>query len=156
MLNLKVGAPVQDSIEQEPPIAAAGGVVYRWTSVGQLEILLIKKQDGFWTLPKGRVKPGEPCTDAVAREIAEETGVTGPVERPIHEIVYTIQKHGRPRRKAVTYYLMRASGGSLRPNKTERIEKVRWFPLEAAIQRIGRNRVRAAASRAARWLCDAG
>jgi 8-oxo-dGTP diphosphatase len=138
----------------DEPILAVGGIVYRVDKRGQIELLPIKKRNGFWTLPKGRVKPGEPWTDAVAREIAEETGVTGPVERPIHVIVYTIQKHGRPRRKAVTYYLMRASGGSLRPDKTERIEKVRWFPLEAAIQRIGRNRVRAVASRAARWLCD--
>ena len=42
MLNRKVGAPVQDSIEPEPLIAAAGGVVYRWSAAGQHEILLIK------------------------------------------------------------------------------------------------------------------
>src|SRR5215207_5383842 len=103
----------------DEPILAVGGIVYRVDERGQIELLLIKKRNGSWTLPKGRVKPGEAWTDAVAREIVEETGVTGPVERPIHEIVYTIQKRGRPRRKAVTYYLMRAKGGSLRPNKTE-------------------------------------
>ncbi len=37
-----------------PHILAVGGVVYRCTSYGQVELLLIKKHGGFWTLPKGR------------------------------------------------------------------------------------------------------
>jgi len=155
MLNLKVGAPVQDSIEQEPPIAAAGGVVYRWTSAGQLEILLIKKQDGFWTLPKGRIEPGEDERTAVAREVAEETSITGEVGAMVRQVEYSIQKAGRRRRKTVSYYLVRAVSGHPTPQARERILRVRWFAVGMALLRIRRRRIRNVV-RAARVILNTG
>jgi ADP-ribose pyrophosphatase YjhB (NUDIX family) len=133
---------VEELSEQDPPIAAAGGVVYRWSAAGQLEILLIKKQGGFWTLPKGRIKPGESERDAVAREVAEETGITGVVESAVRQVLYTIQKAGRRRRKTVTYYLLRAEAGRPRPQSRERILRVRWFSVGVALRRIRRRRIR--------------
>jgi len=153
MTNLDAGEPVQEFVDSDPPIASVGGVVYRWTAVGQLEILLIKKQGGFWTLPKGQIKPGEDERDAVAREVAEETGISGMVEAAVLQVLYTIQKAGRRRRKAVTYYLMRADGGRLRPSRKERMARVRWFPVGAALRRIRRGRIRTVV-RAARAILD--
>jgi ADP-ribose pyrophosphatase YjhB (NUDIX family) len=141
MANYSAGVVVQALIEHEPPIAAAGGVVYRRTA-GQLEILLIKKQGGFWTLPKGRIKPGEDERAAVAREVAEETGIVGEVETVVRQVLYTIHKAGRRRRKSVTYYLVRAVAGQTRPQAKERIARVRWFPVGVALRRIRRRRVR--------------
>lgn len=134
---------VSEQADHEAPIAAAGGVVYRWTAVGQLEILLIKKAGGFWTLPKGRIKAGEEERAAVAREVAEETGITGAVEGLVREVLYTIQKAGRRRAKVVAYYLLRAEDGRPRPQSKERIARVRWFPVGAALRRIRRGRIRA-------------
>jgi ADP-ribose pyrophosphatase YjhB (NUDIX family) len=128
--------------QQERPISAAGGVVYRWTA-DKLEILLIRKEGGFWTLPKGRVKSGEDERAAVAREVAEETGITGTVGDQVRQVLYTIRKSGRRRAKVVTYYLLRADEGTPRPQPKERIERVRWFPIGAALRRIRRGRVRA-------------
>ena len=142
MLNPKLGALVQEFSEQGPPIAAVGGVVYRWSAAGQLEILLIKKRGGFWTLPKGRIKSGEDERDAVAREVAEETSVTGEVGAVVRQVLYTIQKAGRRRRKAVTYYLVRAVSGRPRPQAKERILRVRWFSVGVALRRIRRRRIR--------------
>ena len=155
MLKLKVGAPMRDSIEQEPPIAAAGGVVYRWSAAGQLEILLIKKQDGFWTLPKGRIEPGEDERTAVAREVAEETSVTGEVGAMVRQVLYTIQKDGRRRRKTVSYYLVRAMSGRPRPQARERILRVRWFAIGVELRRIRRRRLRNVV-RAARAMLSVG
>src|SRR6476619_4975004 len=72
MLNRRLSALMQEISDQEPPIAGAGGVVYRWSAAGQLEFLLIRKRGGFWTLPKGQIKAGEDERAAVVREVAEE------------------------------------------------------------------------------------
>ena len=135
-----------------PQIMAVGGVVYRCTSPGQIELLLIKKRGGFWTLPKGRVKPDEHPIAAVQREIFEETGLAGVVEDPIRDVTYQIVKRGRPCHKIVTYYLVRAESGTLRPDKREGIARVRWFALAHALDRIQRDRVREVAQYASTLL----
>jgi 8-oxo-dGTP diphosphatase len=112
----------------EHPAITVGGVVYRRTSCGKLRLLLIKKQAGFWTLPKGRVIPGEALVEAVAREVTEETGLSGVVETAVDQLSYTVHKKGAVYNKVVRYYLLRASGGILRPEKKERIVSVRCSP----------------------------
>jgi 8-oxo-dGTP diphosphatase len=136
----------------KPHIVAVGGVVYRCTSQGQVELLLIKKQGGFWTLPKGRIKPDEHPIAAVQREIFEETGLAGAVEDPIQEVTYQIVKHGQPCHKVVTYYLFRAEAGTPRPDKREGIVRIRWFAVPHALDRIRRDRVREVAHHASTLL----
>ena len=137
-------------LENEAPISGVGGVIYRQRD-GQPQLLLIRKRHGFWTLPKGQIKPGENERDALVREMREETGIGGDVEVCVQQVVYTVQKAGRLRRKIVTYYAVRAGEGALLPGAHEGIEAVRWFPFRAALRRIRRKRVRAVA-RAARPL----
>ena len=137
---------------RQPHIVAVGGVVYRCTSRGQLELLLIKKRSGFWTLPKGRIKPDEHPVTAVQREVFEETGLAGAVEDPIQEVTYQIIKGGQPCHKVVTYYLFRAEAGTLRPDKREGIARLRWFPIPDALARIQRDRVREVAHQASALL----
>jgi len=137
---------------RQPHIVAVGGVVYRCTSRGQLELLLIKKRSGFWTLPKGRIKPDEHPVTAVQREVFEETGLAGAVEDPIQEVTYQIIKGGQPCHKVVTYYLFRAEAGTLRPDKREGIAHLRWFPVPHALVRIHRARVREIAQHASTLL----
>lgn len=60
---------------------------------GAGRLLLIKRghdpEAGFWSLPGGRIEPGESDTQALVREMREETGLTvrpgpliGAVQRP--------------------------------------------------------------------------
>lgn len=59
----------------EPPVPAVGVVCFR----GEDEVLLIRRGSpprlGEWSLPGGRIEPGERAADAALRELREETGV---------------------------------------------------------------------------------
>jgi 8-oxo-dGTP diphosphatase len=78
----------QGDPELRPQIPCVGAVVH---DAGR--ILLVQRANppdaGLWSIPGGRVEPGEDDADAVVREVAEETGlqvsaeeVVGRVERP--------------------------------------------------------------------------
>jgi 8-oxo-dGTP diphosphatase len=57
-------------------VACVGGLVYD----GDGRLLLIRRVNepgrGLWSVPGGRVEPGETDATAVIREMAEETGLT--------------------------------------------------------------------------------
>lgn len=59
----------------DPPVAAVGVVCFR----GEDQVLLIRRGTpprlGEWSLPGGRIEPGERAADAALRELREETGV---------------------------------------------------------------------------------
>jgi len=64
-----------DGVEKRPVVCA--GAVVR-DDAGRLLLVLRGHQPGAgrWSLPGGRVEPGETPEAAAAREVAEETGLT--------------------------------------------------------------------------------
>jgi 8-oxo-dGTP diphosphatase len=124
------------------PIIGVGAVIYRYDRKGRLSVLLIKKEGGYWTLPKGQLKRDESELDALEREVAEETQLRGTPGPLIHTVRYKIMKRGSLRHKQVAYYLFAAPGGVAKPSASERIERVAWFSPRAAIRRIKRRRIR--------------
>lgn len=141
-------ALANEPAENKPPIMAVGGVVYRKGDGGAIEIVLIRKEGGFWTLPKGRVKKSETETDAIMREMREEISLDGIVEAPICRVAYEIHKGGRLRSKEVHYYLIRAAPGEITPSDREKIRDARWFVIDEALQHIQRERVQAVVEQA--------
>jgi ADP-ribose pyrophosphatase YjhB (NUDIX family) len=69
-----------------PEIAAVGGIALR-----DGRLLLIKRghapSAGRWSLPGGRIEPGESERDALAREFLEETGLVVEVGALAGEVV---------------------------------------------------------------------
>lgn len=56
-------------------VVAVGAVIV--DDAGRILLVLRKNepQAGYWSLPGGKVEPGETIVDAVVREVAEETGL---------------------------------------------------------------------------------
>ena len=67
-----------------PTPRSAGILLYRRSSGGDVEVLLIKpggpfwrnRDAGAWMIPKGAIERGETPSQAALREFAEETGTT--------------------------------------------------------------------------------
>src|SRR5213593_73879 len=95
-------------------VRAAGGVLHRTRGDGTVQVLVIHRpRYDDWTLPKGKLEPGESVEEAALREVFEETGIRAEIERRIGETAYR-DRHGRPKR--VTYFAMRPVSGTFTPN----------------------------------------
>jgi ADP-ribose pyrophosphatase YjhB (NUDIX family) len=98
----------------------------------KLKILLVRRAGepyrGAWALPGGFVEPNEALDQAAARELEEETGVTG----VFLEQLYTFGEPNRdPRERVVTvaYYALIPSD-RLRLQAADDAEAVGWFAMD--------------------------
>lgn len=125
----------------ESTIRSAGGVVLRQRATG-LEVLLISTHQHRWSLPKGRIEPGEDARTAALREVAEETGVTASILGPLETVEYSFHiTKERRLQKRVDYFLMRYQSGQAMPQLSE-VEDARWWPIEEAIARVAYHNAR--------------
>jgi 8-oxo-dGTP pyrophosphatase MutT (NUDIX family) len=121
---------------------SAGGVLVRRLK-GRWMVAAIRpagRPEGLWTLPKGNIGPGEDPAAAAVREVAEETGAQGRLDRKLGDVryVYT-QSWGEERGtrifKIVSFFLLRYTAGRLGevpPEFAHEVAEARWLPLEEA------------------------
>ena len=105
-------------------IEAAGGVLWRPVAGEQpVEAALVHRPKyDDWSLPKGKLTPGEHVLIGALREVEEETGFRAAPGRPLGEIRY--EKDGEPKR--VRYWSMRARDGAFRPGPET--DQLMWVP----------------------------
>lgn len=116
-------------------VRAAGGVVLRTSEDGEngLEVLLVHRgQYDDWTIPKGKVDPGETDEECAVREVEEETGLRCRLGRELPSI-HWIDRFERP--KVSRYWLLEAENASEAHPQNE-IDAIEWMPLPAAIERL--------------------
>jgi 8-oxo-dGTP diphosphatase len=108
----------------DAPLVGVGAVV-----VDQGRVLLVQRGTeplrGQWSLPGGLVECGESLSNAVAREVREETGLNvEPVE--LIELLDRIYREGERVRYhyVIADYLCRVAGGELRAGSDA--AQVRW------------------------------
>lgn len=111
----------------EDRVEAAGGVVLRTTDARTEVLVVHRPRYDDWSLPKGKLDPGESWEDAALREVHEETGVEVETIRELSPVSYTDRKQ-RP--KMVRWWLMRALEGhpSLRGVDRE-VDEARWVDV---------------------------
>jgi 8-oxo-dGTP pyrophosphatase MutT (NUDIX family) len=110
---------------------SAGGVIYRRRKE-EPHVCLISTMGGKnWQLPKGLIERGEQAEEAALREVAEETGLRGELERRLDRIEYFYVWERERIHKLVYFFLMRYKSGSTKDHDDE-VDDARWFPLSEA------------------------
>ena len=84
-----------------------------------------------WSLPKGKLDPGEGWLEAALREVEEETGLQC---EPHEELPAARYFDAKNRRKLVRWWLMRAIGGEFQPN--DEVDELRWLPLHESMSTL--------------------
>jgi 8-oxo-dGTP diphosphatase len=107
-------------------VRAAGGVVL---DEDGLLVLVHRPRYDDWTLPKGKLDPGESFEEAALREVEEETGLRCRLVRELPAIEY---RDDKGRAKLVRYWLMEVDADSgFVPN--DEVDELRRLPIDEAL-----------------------
>ena len=89
-----------------------------------------------WSLPKGKLAPGESHIEGAVREVLEETGFRVQPGRSLGEVRYLKKSGGGAREKVVHYWAMRAISGGFSPNRE--VDRLDWLTVDQARERVTR------------------
>lgn len=108
-------------------VRAAGVVVLREQDSSREVLVVHRPHRSDWSLPKGKVDPGEYLLETAVRECAEETGLNVVLRTPLSRQSYIAL--GRP--KTVDYWIgeIRADDGFV---PDEEIDEIRWVAVDRA------------------------
>ncbi len=126
--------PKSSSDRRAQPILAAGAVLWRPGPQGpaQPEIAVIHRpRYDDWSLPKGKIDPGETEPVTAVREIHEETGFHAVLGRRLLAVKYEVEQGD----KRVLYWAAKATGGEFAPNRE--VDELLWLPVDKAMAKVG-------------------
>ena len=107
-------------------ILAAGAVLWRRSGAAVQVALVHRPRYDDWSLPKGKLDPGESMPFAAVREVAEETGFTARLSSCLGDVTYDVPEGP----KRVRYWSAEAVGGSYAAN--EETDGLRWCTVAEA------------------------
>jgi 8-oxo-dGTP diphosphatase len=119
------------------PVHAAGAVLWRPGPAGPEVALIHRPRYDDWSLPKGKVDPGEHTIRTAVREVFEETGHRVVLGRRLPSISYRIVGGT----KRVRYWAGRAlpeneEQGAFQPN--HEVDQLAWLRPQQALDRLTR------------------
>ncbi|MDR1774830.1 MAG: NUDIX hydrolase [Clostridioides sp.] len=110
---------------------SAGGVVLFGNA-----ILLLRKFNGDWVLPKGKIELGESHEDTALREVCEETGIKADILKYLGEIHYTYKENwdeNKEVHKIVYWYLMQSKNMNTVPQKEEGFIDAKFIHIDRVV-----------------------
>lgn len=113
-------------------VLAAGAVLWRSNgdpSSPEIAIIHRPRYDD-WTLPKGKVDPGETEPVTAVREVKEETGYSSHLGRRLAAVSYPVEQSI----KKVRYWAARGVDGNFSPNAE--VDELKWLPVAEAIKQL--------------------
>jgi 8-oxo-dGTP pyrophosphatase MutT (NUDIX family) len=124
--------PSPDTIPVSRAVLAAGAVLWRPNgdpATPEVAIIHRPRYDD-WSLPKGKVDPGETEPVTAVREVREETGYASHLGRRLAAVSYPVEQGI----KKVRYWAARCVGGEFSPNAE--VDELKWLPVAEAIQEL--------------------
>jgi len=110
-----------------PEVVRAAGCVL-WRPHNGLEVAVIHRpKHDDWSLPKGKIDPGETPEQAALRELEEETGYRGELGAYLGLVEYLVERKGTFHPKTVHYWNVEAHSGGFAPN--DEVDALRWLPV---------------------------
>lgn len=126
--------PAIDEVVRE---TTSGGIVFRRTDEGKVEILLIKDAKNRWTIPKGHVEPGEEPRQTAEREIREETGLQ---EMKVYSWLGKVNFRYRRNHTLVLMtmhiYLVEGKGDTNKLQGEDWLTDIKWLAATDAVDKI--------------------
>ncbi len=114
-------------------VAAAGGLLWRNGERGLVEVVAVwRPQVGNWSLPKGKLDPGEHPLTAACREVEEETGIPVIPQLWLCRASYVLPNPAGDILKYVDYWSMRTEKPDALFIADEEIGERRWITLAEA------------------------
>jgi 8-oxo-dGTP diphosphatase len=110
----------------DPEVLAAGGVLVR--DDGRIAVIHRPRYDD-WSLPKGKLDPGESFEAGALREVLEETGVRGRIVSELEPTSY-VDRKGRD--KIVRWYRMELEGEPVEFAPNDEVDELRWLTPDEA------------------------
>ena len=126
--------PTINEVVREP---TAGGVIFRYNTKKEIEILLIQDAKNRWTIPKGHIEEGETAKETAAREVGEETGL-----KEVQVLSWLGKIHFRYRRASslvlmtTEIFLIAAKGDTNDIKPEDWMNGIKWFPAAEALDKI--------------------
>jgi 8-oxo-dGTP pyrophosphatase MutT (NUDIX family) len=116
-------------------VRAAGAVLWRPMTVpgtrDGTEVLLVHRAKyDDWSLPKGKMEPGEHILQTAVREVFEETSVHSVLGLRLPTVEYQVGDF----RKRIDYWSVRSPDDQAAAS--HEIDEVCWLPLPLAVQRL--------------------
>jgi len=120
-------------------ILAAGGLVWRESARGRQIAVVHRPKYDDWTLPKGKLDPGESWQDGAVREVAEETGF----EVRLGDFAGGCTYLARRAPKVVLYWHMEVEGEPrFAPEDPAEVDGLEWLSVGEALRRLSYTRER--------------
>jgi 8-oxo-dGTP diphosphatase len=100
----------------------------RQVPVGRVEVALVHRPGrNDWSLPKGKLDPGESFEECALREVLEETGFRC---RLLSFVGFTEYRDRRGRPKVVGYWVMEVLDGEFAVSSE--VDDLQWLELDVA------------------------
>lgn len=133
---------MQQTARREQTVYAAGAILWRHDGKKLRVLVIHRNRHGDYSLPKGKVDPGETLAQTAAREIWEETGYRVSLGAPMGIVDYILPS-GRP--KEVHYWSCEVSDEQYKSHRftpNDEVDKLEWLSVKKASEKLSYDRDR--------------